>query len=72
MVSFKHALGLLAISSLGLGATTQNNSTEWPVHDNGLTDLVKWYDCYPCLDSLMMSTHLTSAPQGPLQFLCQR
>ncbi|KAF2970435.1 hypothetical protein GQX73_g3105 [Xylaria multiplex] len=39
MVGFKHILGLLGVSTLGLGAS---NSTDWPLHDNGLTDLVKW------------------------------
>ncbi|RWA13128.1 hypothetical protein EKO27_g1979 [Xylaria grammica] len=42
MVGFKHILGLLGVSTLGLGAAAQSNSTDWPIHDNGLTDLVKW------------------------------
>ncbi|KAI0528338.1 beta-galactosidase, domain 2-domain-containing protein [Xylaria digitata] len=39
MVGFKHILGLLGVSALGLGAS---NLADWPLHDNGLTDLVKW------------------------------
>ncbi|KAI0187038.1 putative beta-galactosidase B [Xylaria flabelliformis] len=42
MVGFKQVLGLLSISSLGLGVAAQNSSVDWPIHDNGLTDLVKW------------------------------
>ncbi|KAI1752742.1 glycoside hydrolase superfamily [Xylaria castorea] len=42
MVGFKQVLGLLGISTLGLGVAAQNSSDNWPVHDNGLTDLVKW------------------------------
>ncbi|KAI3340175.1 glycoside hydrolase superfamily [Ustulina deusta] len=42
MVGFKRILGLLGILTWELGAAAQSNSTNWPVHDNGLTDLVKW------------------------------
>ncbi|KAI0861136.1 glycoside hydrolase superfamily [Xylaria cubensis] len=42
MVGFKQVLGLLGISTLGLGVAAQNSSVDWPIHDNGLTDLVKW------------------------------
>ncbi|KAI0400807.1 glycoside hydrolase superfamily [Xylaria palmicola] len=42
MVGSKHILGLLGISTLGLGATAPDYSTGWPVVDNGLTDLVQW------------------------------
>jgi hypothetical protein len=49
MVGIRHALGLLGLSTLGLGVAAQSNATEWPVHDNGLTNIVEWY----ALDLLM-------------------
>ncbi|GAP88114.2 putative beta-galactosidase B [Rosellinia necatrix] len=42
MVGHKHILGLLGISALGFGVTAESNATDWPVHDNGLTNLVQW------------------------------
>ncbi|TGJ88269.1 hypothetical protein E0Z10_g441 [Xylaria hypoxylon] len=42
MVGFKHMLSLLGVSAFGLGVAAQSNSTDWPIHDNGLTNLVKW------------------------------
>ncbi|KAI1125308.1 glycoside hydrolase superfamily [Nemania abortiva] len=42
MVGLRHALGLLGLSTLGLGVAAQSNSTEWPLHDNGLTKVVEW------------------------------
>ncbi|KAI1271601.1 glycoside hydrolase superfamily [Xylaria sp. FL0933] len=42
MVGLKYVLGLFGFLTLGLGVTSQGNSTDWPVHDNGLTDLVEW------------------------------
>ncbi|KAJ8121467.1 hypothetical protein ONZ43_g2084 [Nemania bipapillata] len=42
MVGFRHALGLLGLSTLGLGVAAQSNTTEWPIHDNGLTKIVEW------------------------------
>ncbi|KAI1363862.1 glycoside hydrolase superfamily [Xylaria arbuscula] len=42
MVAFTRILGLLGASTLGLGALVQRNTTDWPIHDNGLTDLVQW------------------------------
>ncbi|TRX89656.1 hypothetical protein FHL15_009406 [Xylaria flabelliformis] len=46
MVGFKQVLSLLGISALGLGISTQNSSVDWPIHDNGLTDLVKWFNAF--------------------------
>ncbi|KAI0108986.1 glycoside hydrolase family 35 protein [Nemania sp. FL0031] len=42
MVGLKHVLGLLGLLALGFGVTAQSNTTDWPVHDNGLTDVVQW------------------------------
>lgn len=48
MVGLRHVLGLLGLSTWGLGVAAQSNATDWPVHSNGLTNVVEWY----ALDSL--------------------
>ncbi|RYP74313.1 hypothetical protein DL770_007623 [Monosporascus sp. CRB-9-2] len=42
MASLKKLLALLSVTATIGSAIAQNNSTEWPVHDNGLTDIVQW------------------------------
>lgn len=36
---------LLAVAGLAasIGLAQGQDTTQWPVHDNGLTDLVEWY-----------------------------
>ncbi|KAF7595028.1 hypothetical protein BBP40_007629 [Aspergillus hancockii] len=42
MLFSKTLLGGLALGASFAGVSGQQNSSNWPVHDNGLTDLVEW------------------------------
>ncbi|KAI8629795.1 glycoside hydrolase family 35 protein [Xylariaceae sp. FL1651] len=42
MVMLRNILSLLGIVAWGIGATALQSRIDWPVHDDGLSDLVKW------------------------------
>lgn len=35
-----------ALLNAGL-CLAQTNTTEWPLHNDGLNTVVEWYECYP-------------------------
>jgi hypothetical protein len=42
MFSLKKLAALCGLASSFIAVLGQGNSTDWPLHDDGLTDLVEW------------------------------
>ena len=64
----KSVLAAASLVSLAAPVAAQGDNGEWPVLDNGLTDIVQWYEKEFTGDE--KSTH--GEIQGPLQLLRQR
>lgn len=60
-------LAAAGLASLAAPAWAQDEDNEWPVLDNGLTDIVQWCD----IELWLLRRHADRGIQGPLQLLRQ-